>query len=377
MDEIEKSEKEKKQKSGKTFKCSRCFSKFKKYDDMMRHKTNDCHMNQSGSGEGQAYSVSLARERTFMKTKAREKTYEVQFHEKWQGRNLRDLHRELNGMFETALDKATAKHPSTDLGRVVVHHKDLEPIMVPLRPLENLTAPAIMDTIQNVLNSHQKLKVDSSFHLDIGIITMPKGGKVYLNQLTGENNSLKRKQSIIQIVNDDNMCMARAIAVTWGRSIECSKEEWQSITQHRGKKTNLDLIMEFRKMPRSHFKNMIKPGAKQQTELAKELLRQVGLPSDRKCTILDIQHFETYLERKITVLDASLGNRICYRGQDTEFPQLFLYLVGDDHFHAVVSVTGFFCSSYFCKLCLKPYTDKNRHYCGKPCIVCKRAGKCP
>ncbi|XP_061190440.1 uncharacterized protein LOC133198353 [Saccostrea echinata] len=146
------------------------------------------------------------------------------------------------------------------------HVIDLEPIVVPLRPLENLTAPAIMDTIQNVLNSHQKLKVDSSFYMDIGIIALPKGGgKVYINQLTGENNSLKRKQSIIQIVNDDNMCMARAIAVTWG----------------------------------------------------------------------------------------------------------------EDHFHAVVTITGFFSSSYFCKLCLKPYTDKNRHFCGKPCLVCKRLGECP
>lgn len=40
------------------------------------------------------------------------------------------------------------------------------------------------------------------------------------------------------------------------------------------------------------------------------------------------------------------------------------------HFHAIVSIAGFFTSSYFCFNCLKPYEKKTSHRCVTHCNVC-------
>lgn len=380
MDRIEK--------GGKTFQCPCCFSKFKKSDDLQRHKNNNCDLHQYGGGDdddepgpstkGTAYSLRLRGERVFMKNKARERTFEITFNREWQGRKLTDLHHELRDMLRDAIERASQDHnSSTDLVRIVLHHREIEPIVVTLRPIKDMTAEAVLETVSSVLNSHQHLSLDSSVTLDVGVIALPKGGsKVRMNRIKGDGNCIHRKHSIVQIVNEDQMCMARALAVAWGRSIQCTKEEWMAVTMNRDQKTNLELIMETCKMPKTHYKNLIRKNSNEQTKLAKELLNRAGLPCDRKLSINDLHALEQLLDCRIVVLSASLGNRICYKGQGTCPPKIYLYLVDDDHFHAITSITGFFSTSYFCTHCLKPYNDRNRHLCGGRCLVCKRQDEC-
>lgn len=100
--------------------------------------------------------------------------------------------------------------------------------------------------MSSVLNSHQNLSLDYSVTLDMGVIALPEGGsKVRMNRIKNDSNCIHRKHSIVQIVNEDQMCMARAVAVTaWGRAIQCTKEELMTVTMNRDQKTNLELIME-------------------------------------------------------------------------------------------------------------------------------------
>lgn len=105
----------------------------------------------------------------------------------------------------------------------------------------------------------------------MGVIALPEGGsKVRMNRIKNDSNCIHRKHSIVQIVNEDQMCMARAVAVTaWGRAIQCTKEELMTVTMNRDQKTNLELIMETCKMPKSHYTNLIRKNSNELTKLAK------------------------------------------------------------------------------------------------------------
>jgi hypothetical protein len=63
-------------------------------------------------------------------------------------------------------------------------------------------------------------------------------------KLKGKNNSLNFKTSIVTIENDDQMCMARAIGVSWAKLNRCTPEEWKEIAKYRQKKSNVQLILE-------------------------------------------------------------------------------------------------------------------------------------
>lgn len=132
---------------------------------------------QVGSGTQKPYEFSLRKTRTFAKHAAVEKIYQVKFNEQLKGRNISDLHAQLHDMFDDVLQEAKIGLADNDLGRVVLRHQNLEnPIVVPLRSLDELNADVILTTVENVMRSHQNLPLDDSFDIDIGMINMPKGG---------------------------------------------------------------------------------------------------------------------------------------------------------------------------------------------------------
>ena len=76
------------------------------------------------------------------------------------------------------------------------------------------------------------------------------------------------------------------------------------------------------------------------------------------------------------VVSARLGNKFIISPSTAERPCIYVYLVDDDHYHAITSITGFFCNAYFCKSCLKLYSNQEQHACDTKCIVCK-TDNCP
>ena len=122
-------------------------------------------------------------------------------------------------MFEDVLDEAKKNYADNDLGRVVIHHPSLnDAIVVPLQPLHQLNKDAVLQTIENVLQSHEDLSISDGFDINIGIINVPKGsGRLRITSLTGTNNFIHRKQSLVKIINADHLCLARAIAMSWTR----------------------------------------------------------------------------------------------------------------------------------------------------------------
>ena len=135
-------------------------------------------------------------------------------------------------MFEDVLDEAKKNYADNDLGRVVIHHPSLnDAIVVSLQLLHQLNKDVVLQTIESVLQSHEHLSISDGFDINIGVINVPKrSGRLRTTSLTGTNNSIRRKQSLIQIINADHLCMARAIAMSWAKLHTVTTEEWQTTT---------------------------------------------------------------------------------------------------------------------------------------------------
>lgn len=65
-----------------------------------------------------------------------------------------------------------------DIMRAAIHNEKLGlPIYVPCRPMEEMNAEAMMESLVNVLNSNEDIPFDSTCRIDIGAIKYPRGGK--------------------------------------------------------------------------------------------------------------------------------------------------------------------------------------------------------
>ena len=244
-------------------------------------------------------------------------------------------------------------------------------------PWDQLDSSKVMDTIEKVLNSHQNLAVDKSMDIAVGIVDLPKGGaRKRITKIKGDNNSLKLKMSIVTIENGDQLCMARAIGVSWAKLNLCTTEEWAEIIKTRGTKSNLQLVLENKKVPESYFKQVRSKQRNEQGQLAKAISQMAGVPMDRPASLNDIEAFEKVLGVRVMVFSAQLGNKFITSPSTDERPCIYVYLVDDDHYYAVTTITGFFSSRYFCQKCLKYYDHKEYHQCDIRCIVCK-TDNCP
>lgn len=324
----------------------------------------------------QPYEIHLTGTRVFAKNNAVNKTYRVKFNDQLQGRKLIDLHSELSSMFDDLLGHAKRGIDANDLAVVIVDHDGLnDSIVVPLQQADQVTADTVTNHVQDVLQSNTDLVMDQSFEVTVGAINVPKGnGKKYL----GANISKNNKRSIVEICNCDNLCLSRAIAVSWSHSIVVSNDEWSALDPKPGVINNIKLILQHRKMPRAYYKLICDKRWQVQRTLALVLCDLANVASDMPGTLNDIGAFERALNVRICVLCESLGNRIIRAppNDNLQHPLLFLRLEDHDrtsHFDSVVSITGIFNKSYFCQSCLVAYDHTTEHCCPVTCLVCKTA----
>ena len=300
--------------------------------------------------------------------------YDVKFNELWQGENISDILTQLNKMFQHLLTKGREGMADNDLLRIVIQHSCLDggPIIIPLTTWAKINVEDIMNIIESTQNSKQTISIDSSFEITLGSIELPKGGHsgIPITSTMGHKNSIYKKRSMIEISNKDNMCMSRAIVMAWGKTVH------QPDVKFSKRYTTMEeAILCENKMSTKYYKAMWrkkKTLEDNQTLLAKLLCEKVNVSCEVMASLNDIQYFERFLSIQILVVSASLNNRFIYTGEHNP-TKIYIYLVGDSHFHAIASITGFFRQSYFCDLCLKPYNCKTKHSCEKTCMVCKRS----
>ena len=84
-----------------------------------------------------------------------------------------------------------------------------------------------------MLNNNQNLTVDESMDISIGSVALSKGScslNLRITKIKGKNNSLQLKTSIVTIDNDNQLCLAIAIGVSWAKFMRCTSEEWAEVT---------------------------------------------------------------------------------------------------------------------------------------------------
>ena len=288
-------------------------------------------------------------------------------------------------MFNRVIQGVSQNLRPTDLGRVVLHHPNLDsPIVVPLRPLYRLNSEVVMEVIERTLNSNEDLDVRKDFDIDVGTIRLPRGGAgngLDIVSLTGENNSIKMKKSMVEIVNSDTLCMSRAIAVSWGKTCIVDTENWKVLTQKDSIKDTVELVLKYLKMPLWFYKKLKDKKRMEQKRLAEKMCDKAGVSKTRELTINDLPKFEGILGVSIAVISADMGNkfmRVCSTENCDQLKRPYIYLYhiakpdGSGHFHAITKISGFFSMAYFCETCMKPYHHPNRHRCLTVCNICKR-----
>ena len=280
----------------------------------------------------------------------------------------------MHALFNGVLARARENLAPNDFGRVVIHQDRLEaPIVIPIRPLDQLNADTVMSYIENVLNSHANLSIDESFKITIGTIEIPKGsGRVYITNVA---EASKEKRSI-GYTEQNNTCLARAIAKSWAKLNTVSTTEF--CEKYKSKHPDmdiLDLILTCKKVPKWYYGKLSDKTRTNLYALAYALHIMTGVPTDYACSLIDIPKFEEFLDIRIFVVSARMGNKFIYIGEENPRRQnVYVWLKENEkggHFESILNITGFCSNSYICEKCLKAYSNREKHDCEKVCIVCK------
>ena len=114
------------------------------------------------------------------------------------------------------------------------------------------------------MNSHQDLDMNDSFHVDVDTMELPKGGaRLPITSLVGEDNSLARKRSIIQLKNSDNNCLAAAVGVAYASANTISTREWRDLTKHDNDLSMPKRLLKYGKCPLWYIKHLSQRPPKQ------------------------------------------------------------------------------------------------------------------
>ena len=209
-----------------------------------------------------------------------------------------------------------------------------------------------LQSLATKLNSNEDFEVDDSFTIETTVVRTPGSGgrgRRDRNRLLGRvslEKMLKSKRSVIRILNEDELCCARAIVT-------------MKVLADTNDARNPDYV------------NMRK-GRALQARAAKALHLQAGV-AEGPCGIIELQKFQHVLsEYQIKVLSIDKPHMITFAGPDKD-KKILLVKVGD-HYHGCNSYSGLLDTSYFCHECNKGYNNEDRahHPCnGTYCFACE------
>ena len=215
------------------------------------------------------------------------------------------------------------------------------------RNQDNKASAAINDVV-NGLQSNDSFLENERFDLAIVWAAADSQGRGIKPGSKLLENLIKKKDSVVTIVNQDELCCARAQAVGMARHEESTKN-YTRIRKRHGP----------------------------QTVAAKLLHLHSGVP-EGPCGVGELQKFQDYLKDRYRIIVCYAGSGFrCEAFAEPGKPEIYL-LHSDDHYHLITSMAGFLNTSYFCSKCLKGYNDEGKHKCQKNkdfCTSC-RQDKC-
>ena len=142
-------------------------------------------------------------------------------------------------------------------------------------------------------------------------VIMPSSGKGSKRSEVNLEKHLQKKRSIVQIQNNDDLCMARAFVVA--KAKVDNDPQYKSIVDHRGT---------------------------MQTRLAQELHQNAGVPLGL-CGLEQAKQFQVHLaDYEISIVSKEYGNKIIYAGPEKD-KKIYLYM-HNHHYDVITKMPGYF-----------------------------------
>ena len=152
---------------------------------------------------------------------------------------------------------------------------------------------------------------------------------------------LKKKRSVITINNNDNLCLARALAVAVARIEKDPK--YNQIKRTKGRI---------------------------QLDRALDLHQAANVPLGL-CGLDEVKLFQKYLVNyEITIVSGEHVDSIIYPPNPGDKQPIYLYY-HNKHFDVITKMPGFLSVRYFCHKCRKTYCKTTDHTCPAMCKLCR------
>ena len=231
--------------------------------------------------------------------------------------DLLESHERTQAIFHHLLEDVTWGMNPNDQVRFILRSEQLDtPISLPFMEVERLTTERFFSQIERVIQSNQEFRLNDTVTIDINHVKTPQGSGKSRGKRTTLNvrEHLKEKKSIIRINNNDDFCLARALAVSIARIENDPKYD-----QIRHSKRHIQL------------------------ERALNLHQAANVPLG-PCGMNEVKLFQNYLTNyQIIVVSGDHNNSIIYPPQPPgtdEKPTISLYL-HDKHFDVITTLPGF------------------------------------
>ena len=328
-------------------------------DQLIRSINENEVLNQTGRGQKRKndgedeepqhnyYEMKTARKHHIKKFDMTGTTHTVRFNNDLKDMDLLETQQRTHVIFHHMIEDVTTGMNPNDRVRYVLRSDQLQtPISIPFLPVEKLTNEKVLSHIEKVVQSNEEFRLNDTVTIDITHVEMPQGsGRSKLKRTTYDiREYLKKKKSIISINNKDDLCLARALAVS---------------------------IARIEKDP--PYKRIIDSTRNIQRERAFDLHEAANVPL-RPCGLDEVKLFQQHLVNyQITVVSGDHNNAIIYPHEPPSNPNpeksINLYY-HNKHFDVITSLPGFLNRSYFCHRCHKLYNNTTDHICGGACRSC-------
>ena len=302
--------------------------------------------NQNVEQEQDYYQIKPVREHHSQKFNMTAKNYGVHFNNVLNDVNLLESRNRTYGIFDSLLEDVTEGMNPTDQVRFVLSSNQLQtPIALPFCPLEELTTEKVLSHVEKVVQSNEEFRLNSTVNIDLIRVEMPRGSGRLKRTTLNIREYLRKKKSVIPINNKDDLCLARALAVS---------------------------IARMEKDPR--YNRMLNPLCTVQRERAFDLHEAANVPLG-PCGLKEVDLFQQYLVNyQIIVVSGDQDNAIIYpphpRANPNPEKSIYLYYQ-DNHFDVITKLPAFLNNSYFCHRCHKGYDHTTDHLCKGMCYSCR------
>jgi hypothetical protein len=309
----------------------------------------------SESGEGTSeqvsdsnyFTVTSVKQVKMKKFRTTGTDYTVRFTNTFANMELSKFLGRLHEIFSGLLSEVVRDVPENDQVRFVLQSPQLDhPISLPFLHASRLTTERILAEIERVVQSNHKFRLNDSVNVNIIHVEMPRGGTGTKRAEINLEKHLISKRSIIQIQNEDDMCLARALVVSISRIENDSRD----------------------RQIRNHNRPL-------QSRLAYDLHEKAGVLIG-KCGMSEVKQFQAYLtEYEINIVSKGHQDAIVYTGPVEKGKRIYLYL-HDNHYDVITSMPAFFARKRYCHDCKRPYDKSVDHMCPNACQCC-RFPDCP